>query len=150
MDRIRITKIFNFEMAHALHGYTGKCAQIHGHSYRLTVTVLGTLIQDDYNSNQGMVMDFSDLKKLVNEEIIEVFDHALVLKATDPLFKVLETHDHENRQIVKTSYQPTCENMLIDFACRLRKRISAPLILHSMMLQETPTSYASWFADDNK
>lgn len=150
MNKIRVTKIFNFEMAHALHGYKGKCANVHGHSYQLTVTVLGSTIERDGDPNLGMVMDFSDLKELVNEEIIAVFDHALVLKETDPLLAALETGDSDNRQIIKTSYQPTCENMLIDFAQRLGARLSAPLMLHSMMLQETPNSYASWFAEDNK
>lgn len=150
MNIVRITKIFNFEMAHALHGYKGKCAHIHGHSYQLTVTVLGSTISQEGHPNLGMVMDFSDLKKLVNEEIITVFDHALVLKDTDPLLMAFETNAIENRQIIKTSYQPTCENMLVDFAQRLGARISAPLMLHSMMLQETPSSYASWSAEDNK
>lgn len=150
MNTVRVTKVFNFEMAHALHGYKGKCAHIHGHSYHLTVTVLGRTIEEEGNPNRGMVMDFSDLKKVVNEEIVAIFDHALVLKETDPLLSAFEANAAENRQIVKTSYQPTCENMLIDFAKRLRARISAPLMLHSMTLQETPNSYASWFAEDNK
>lgn len=149
MNKVRVTKVFDFEMAHALHGYQGKCAHIHGHSYHLTVTVLGSTIKEAH-PNQGMVMDFSDLKKVVNEEIIAVFDHALVLKDTDPLLAAFEANALENRQIVKTSYQPTCENMLIDFAKKLGARIDAPLILHSMILQETPNSYASWFAEDNK
>ena len=150
MNIVRVTKIFDFEMAHALHGYTGKCAHIHGHSYRLTVTVIGSTIEREDNPCLGMVMDFSDLKKLVNEEIIVVFDHALMLKDTDPLLTAFEADTIERQQIIRTTYQPTCENMLIDFAQRLRARLSAPLMLHSLTLQETPNSYASWFAEDNK
>ena len=150
-NTIRITKEFSFEMAHALHQYPGKCARIHGHSYHLTVTVLGKTIISQGDPNEGMVMDFSVLKKIVQEEVIGLFDHALVLKETDPLLGLLDggTPDIPQQNMVKTTYQPTCENLLIDFASRLQQRIPAPLLLHSMTLRETPTSYASWFAADN-
>ena len=70
MARIRLTKEFSFESAHALEGYDGKCRHIHGHSYRLYVTIIGEPISDSVNPKYGMVMDFGDLKNIVNEEII--------------------------------------------------------------------------------
>jgi len=69
MSIIRITKRFNFEAGHALHGYEGKCKNIHGHSYKLDVTVQGIPIKDRSNPKYGMVIDFADLKKIVKEEI---------------------------------------------------------------------------------
>ncbi len=65
MNRIRISKEFQFEMAHALYGYNGPCKNIHGHSYKLCVCVIGDVIKDETNAKNGMVMDFSDLKKIV-------------------------------------------------------------------------------------
>ena len=79
MNTIRITKEFKFEMAHALLDHDGPCKNIHGHSYQLSVTLKGNPIENSSNPKEGMVVDFSDLKKLVNEEIVNPFDHALML-----------------------------------------------------------------------
>ncbi|CAG0907961.1 unnamed protein product, partial [Cyprideis torosa] len=107
MNRIRITKHFDFETAHALYGYDGKCKNIHGHSYHLHVTVIGTPIEDPDHPKNGMVMDFGDLKKIVKEEIVVKFDHAVVLNSNSPhreLAKTIEDHSHK---IVLVPYQPT-------------------------------------------
>ena len=84
MSKIRITKQFNFETGHALYGYDGKCKNVHGHSYKLSVTVIGEPITDSNNVKFGMVIDFTDLKKIVNEQVISVFDHSLVLNLNSP------------------------------------------------------------------
>ena len=76
MSLIRITKKFSFETGHALSGYDGKCRNVHGHSYKLSVTVIGEPITDPSHVKYGMVIDFTDLKKIVKEEIVDVFDHA--------------------------------------------------------------------------
>ena len=148
MALIRLTKEFSFEAAHALGGYDGPCREIHGHSYRLFVTIKGTPSTDPMNPKQGMVMDFGVLKKIVNEEIISRFDHALVLRSTadEELRRVLlEQFDN----VVTVEYQPTCENMLDDFAHRLMKRLPEGVMLHSLRLLETASSYAEWFSEDN-
>lgn len=148
MAIIRLTKEFSFEAAHALGGYDGPCREIHGHSYRLFVTIKGTPSTDPTNPKQGMVMDFGVLKKIVNEEIISRFDHALVLRTTadEGLRRVLaEQFDN----VVTVEYQPTCENMLDDFAHRLVKRLPEGVMLHSLRLHETASSYAEWYAEDN-
>ena len=82
MHKIRITKQFTFETGHALYGYDGKCRNVHGHSYKLSVTVIGTPITDTSNVKLGMVIDFGDLKKIVKEEIVDPFDHATVFLFT--------------------------------------------------------------------
>ncbi len=148
MAIIRLTKEFSFEAAHALGGYDGPCREIHGHSYRLFVTIKGTPSTDPMNPKQGMVMDFGVLKKIVNEEIISRFDHALVLRTTadEGLRRVLaEQFDN----VVTVEYQPTCENMLDDFAHRLMMRLPEGVTLHSLRLHETASSYAEWFSEDN-
>ena len=82
MSNIRITKQFDFETGHALYGYDGKCKNVHGHSYKLSVTVIGTPIGDASNVKFGMVIDFGDLKKIVLSEIVDKFDHATVFNKT--------------------------------------------------------------------
>ena len=148
MTIIRLTKEFSFEAAHALGGYDGPCREIHGHSYRLFVTIKGEPSTDPMNPKQGMVMDFGVLKKIVHEEIISRFDHALVLRSTadKELLKLL-TAQFDN--LIEVDYQPTCENMLDDFSRRIIGRLPKGVTLHSLRLHETASSYAEWFAEDN-
>ena len=79
MTKIRLTKIFNFEAAHALMNYDGPCKNIHGHSYKLEVTIIGRPVKDESSPKDGMVMDFGDLKEIIKKSIIEQFDHSLIL-----------------------------------------------------------------------
>ena len=83
MAVIRLTKEFSFEMAHTLDGYDGPCREIHGHSYRLFVTVKGRPKDDPSNPKYGMVIDFGDLKRIVAEQIVGRYDHALVMRRTE-------------------------------------------------------------------
>lgn len=146
MSIIRISKEFTFEMAHALYSYEGKCAGLHGHSYHLTVTVLGQVKNDTSGPPQGMVMDFGDLKKIVSEKVLNIFDHALVLHERDPLCQQVI---HSPSKLIKTTYQPTCENLLGDMAARIEPSLFPHLKLFSLKLRETGTCYAEWFAADN-
>jgi 6-pyruvoyltetrahydropterin/6-carboxytetrahydropterin synthase len=149
MSKIRITKQFSFETGHALYGYDGKCKNVHGHSYKLSVTVIGTPITDTSNVKFGMVIDFTDLKKIVKEEIVDIFDHATVFNKNTPhveLAKELQSRDHH---VILVDYQPTSENMVIDFATKIKSRLPENIALHSLRLQETETSFAEWFQSDN-
>ncbi len=149
MSVIRITKHFNFEAAHALYGYDGKCKNIHGHSYQLFVTVIGKPLNNNNHVKYGMVMDFGDLKTLVNKEIICVFDHATILNNLSPHKNLAKTLSDLAHKVVLVNYQPTSENMLIDFAGRLKSNLPNRVELHSLKLYETADSYAEWFASDN-
>ena len=148
MSKVRVTKIFRFEMAHALLGYDGLCKNIHGHSYILKVTVSGEPITDPDNIKEGMVIDFGDLKSIVNQEIIHPLDHAIILNT-----KAFESLGNFDSQMFKkqyiVDYQPTCENMVVDFAEKLLKKLPENLHLHSLKLHETATSFAEWYASDN-
>jgi 6-pyruvoyltetrahydropterin/6-carboxytetrahydropterin synthase len=147
MNTIRISKIFQFEMAHALFGYDGPCKNIHGHSYELIVTVKGKTIVDKENPKEGMVMDFTDLKKIV-KPIVDELDHATVLNEHTPQ-KQAAIDNLLFQKLVLVEYQPTCENMLVDIAKRISKNLPSEIKLHHLKLKETPTSYAEWFAEDN-
>lgn len=134
-------------MAHALYGYDGACRNIHGHSYQLEVTVAGNPLNDSTNPKFGMVMDFSDLKKIVKDQITDRLDHALLLNANSPHRSMKDlTEKFDN--VIFVDYQPTCENMLIDFVSRVKKLLPAEVRLVSMRLRETPNSYAEWNLSD--
>jgi len=148
MNQIRITKEFRFEAAHALTGHDGLCKNIHGHSYLLSVTVAGIPVTDPASAKLGMVMDFGDLKKLVREHIVNPIDHALLLHEQSPL-AFLRQAEGPCENIILLPYQPTSENLLLDFAKKIGSLLPDGIRLHSMRLRETETSYAEWFADDN-
>ncbi len=150
MTKIRLTKEFSFEAAHALDGYDGPCRGIHGHSYRLFVTVKGCPSCDPTDPKCGMVLDFGLLKRIVGEEIVARFDHAFVLRRGGRNAAVTGPLEERFGNIVTVDYQPTCENMLADFAERIRRRLPEGVALHALRLHETATSYAEWFAEDNE
>lgn len=149
MSNIRITKQFSFETGHALYGYDGKCKNVHGHSYHLDVTVIGQPISDPTHVKFGMVIDFSDLKKIVKEEIVTVFDHATVFNKNTPHVELANELASRGHDVILVGYQPTSEMMVIDFAEKIKKRLPETIKLHALKLQETTTSFAEWHASDN-
>jgi len=146
MGRIQITKIFHFEMAHALERYDGLCQNIHGHSYRLRVTVAGIPVEDRNSPKEGMLIDFSDLKRIVEKSIINKYDHALVLNSKTDVAAINTLRNHYERILI-VNYQPTSEQMLIEFAKILQEILPSNVHLHSLRLNETDSSYAEWFAE---
>ena len=149
MSNIRITKQFTFETGHALFGYDGKCRNVHGHSYKLSVTVIGQPIKDSNHVKHGMVIDFGDLKKIVKEEIVDVFDHATVFNKNTPHVELAKELENRGHNVLLVDYQPTSEMMITDFAEKISNRLPKNIKLHSLRLRETDTSYAEWFASDN-
>ena len=144
---IRITKEFKFEMAHALHGYDGLCKNIHGHSYKLWVTVKGEVRNENGHVKDGMVIDFAELKEIVKPEIIDKYDHSLVLNANSPHasidFSAFE-------KVFYLPYQPTSENLVMDFATIIQSKIPKRITLCKVVLSETATSFAEWNLEDNQ
>jgi 6-pyruvoyltetrahydropterin/6-carboxytetrahydropterin synthase len=135
------TKIFHFEMAHAINGYPGACKNIHGHSYKLYVTVSAVDTENEYLPAPGFALDFKALKKWVQSTVIETFDHKLVLSreflAGNPAFQLQEN-------LVTWDVEPTAENMLIYIQRSLHKNLPPEVRLVELKLNETADSYASW------
>ena len=133
-------------MAHALFGYDGLCKNIHGHSYRLWVTIIGNVLEEENHVKNGMVLDFSLLKKIVKPEIVDKYDHSLVLNANSP---------HANidfsafEKVFLLPYQPTSENLVYDFVQVIKEKLPKNVSLYKVTLSETANSYAEWCADDN-
>jgi len=136
-------------MAHSLPGHDGLCKNIHGHSYELLVTLIGEPISQPNSPKLGMVIDFKDLKRIIKGLIVDELDHSIVLRKDSPQSLLLEMRKNFDR-IVLTDYQPTSENMIIDFAERIKKALPENVSLHHLKLWETVTSYTEWFAEDNE
>lgn len=138
---LQITKIFRFEMAHAIDGYAGKCKNVHGHSYALHVTVAGNSNEDDYLSAPGFVIDFKQLKNIVNERVVDILDHKLVLSTV-----YLKLHESLKGQenLVIWEYEPSAENMLIYIKKNLQSVFPKEIKLVKLRLFETADSYAEW------
>jgi len=147
--KIRITKAYKFDMAHALPGHDGLCSNIHGHSYELLVTLIGEPISDINSPKLGMVIDFKDLKRIIKGLIVDDLDHSMVLRQDAPK-DLIDVLKQNYERIILVDYQPTSENMIIDFADRIIKALPDGVKLHHLKLWETVTSYTEWFAEDNE
>lgn len=148
MTLIRLTKEFRFEMAHVLEGYDGPCRNVHGHSYILYITVIGSPINDPANFKNGMVMDFGDLKKFVNKSITDRFDHSIVINRNSN--KLAAVCNDLFGKVEEVDFQPTCENLVVYFASLIKSQLPKEVELHHIRLFETASSYAEWFASDNR
>ena len=144
---IRVTKEFKLEMAHALHGYDGLCKNIHGHSYKLWVTVKGEVRNENGHVKDGMVIDFEGLKEIVKPAIIDKYDHSLVLNANSPHASIdLSAFE----KVFYLPYQPTSENLVMDFATIIQSKMPKRVTLCKVVLSETATSFAEWNLEDNQ
>jgi len=138
---LSLTKIFHFEMAHAIHGYNGACRNIHGHSYELHVKVTAGNGTSGFIPSPGFIVDFKELKCWVNDAVINEFDHKLVLSdaylAKNPAIELQEN-------LVKWKVEPTAENLLIYIAQMLGEQFPCNIKLVNLKLFETKDSYAEW------
>jgi 6-pyruvoyltetrahydropterin/6-carboxytetrahydropterin synthase len=142
---LRLTKIFHFEMAHAIHGYQGACKNIHGHSYELHVTIGTITVQKEYIPSPGFIIDFKQIKNLVNTAIIDKFDHSLILSEAF-------LHDHPTNNIhdnlIIWEVEPSAENILLYMQEKLSSKLPTDIKLLQLKLFETKDSFAEWIADD--
>ena len=140
---INVTKIFTFEMAHALFDYDGDCRNIHGHSYKLHVSIIGKPLQQPGHPKDGMVIDFKQLKEIVKKEVILPYDHALVLnERSSPEFIASLKKIHQ--RLILKPFQPTCENLLLEFVQKIQPELPEEVELSGMKLYETASSFSEW------
>lgn len=138
---IRITKIFHFETAHAVHGYIGKCSHIHGHSYELHVCVAAREQQDEYIAAPGFVVDFKQLKQWVQTHVVELLDHSLVLSRD---YIAAHPHLQTHTNLCVWEMEPTAENILLFIRKQLQPVLPPELQLVHLKLYETRDSFAEW------
>lgn len=143
-----VTKEITFDCAHMLSGHRGKCANLHGHTYKVQVAVVG-VPKHDKGSDYGMVLDFGDLKEVLQDRIINVYDHAIIFSA-EPFRNEAEEEllDWACRNKMRyhimnertTSETMACE-MQQDISNALR-HVNIPFDHVSVRVWETPTSFA--------
>jgi 6-pyruvoyltetrahydropterin/6-carboxytetrahydropterin synthase len=139
---ITLTKIFRFESAHAIHGYPGACSNIHGHSYELHVRVADKQGGENFIDGMGIVMDFKDLKTIVQESVISKLDHALILSQAS----LASMPGLPREKLISFQYEPTAENLLIFIRNEITKSLPVHVQLTALSLWETCDSYAEWSA----
>ncbi|MBS9524472.1 6-carboxytetrahydropterin synthase QueD [Litoribacter ruber] len=133
---LSITKIFEFEAAHRISNYNGACKFIHGHTYKLHVTLTGNMIE-----GEDMVMDFKKLKNIVRNYILEPMDHALILKDTE---ENRDNYQNTDGKIFWMNTEPTAERMILWMADILIDKLPDRVRLQNLKLYETSTSFAEW------
>lgn len=138
---LQVTKIFRFETAHALHGYNGPCRLIHGHSYQLHVTVRAQGTSTGYLPAPGILLDFKDLKQLVNEAVVKQLDHRLVL--SEAYLRANPDTAMEDNLLVMEA-EPSAENLLIFARNAIGDKLPEGVELARLRLYETVDSYAEW------
>lgn len=136
-------------MSHALLNYDGLCRNIHGHSYKLQITVIGEPTSLPGNPKDGMVIDFSHLKQIIREHVVNHLDHSLMINEKAPIDKLSELGQMYERHHV-VPFQPTTENMVVYIAEKVKPLLPEHIELFSVRLFETTSSFAEWFAEDNK
>jgi 6-pyruvoyltetrahydropterin/6-carboxytetrahydropterin synthase len=142
---IQLTKIFNFETAHAIYGYQGACKNIHGHSYELHVTIAANSNEDEFIEAPGFIVDFKEIKHIVKTNIVEQFDHKLIL--SEGFLSANQTMMPQENLII-WKYEPTAENILIHIKKILSKSLSKNLKLVHLKLYETKDSIAEWMPNN--
>lgn len=140
---ITAIKEFTFDCAHMLADHKGKCSNLHGHTYKLQVTV-GRQWFDTIN-NEGMVMDFGEIKEIVQRAVIDKFDHATIINTQSvdefelELLQLLKKH---NKKVVEINFKPTAE-LLAKYIQHLLMEafIKKDVYVMNVRLWETPTSF---------
>ena len=120
-----------FDSAHFLYGYEGKCSNIHGHRWKIEVTVQNAFLQRN-GQNKGMIMDFTDLKKAL-QLIADHYDHSLIYEKN--------TLKRDGFRLVELPFRPTAENLSRHFFMILKERGFRP---HNVTVYETPNNCAMY------
>ncbi len=135
---ISITRKFSFEAAHAISAHQGPCRNLHGHSYTLEVCVTA-----DPLNKLGMVVDFKDLKVIVEKAFVNHMDHALILKRDSAVKFIAAGYDGK---LYLMDEEPTAEQLLLLAAKHIEPELPAGVKLIKMTLFETKNSFATWSA----
>ncbi|WP_273392954.1 6-carboxytetrahydropterin synthase QueD [Actinobacillus porcinus] len=135
----KVSKEFSFDMAHILDGHDGKCQNLHGHTYKLQVEVSGDLVAD--GAKKGMVVDFTDVKRIVKATILDPMDHAFIYDTTSEReCKIAALLNELNSKTFGIPVRTTAEEM----ARFMFNRLKDQLPISAIRLWETPTSFCEY------
>jgi 6-pyruvoyltetrahydropterin/6-carboxytetrahydropterin synthase len=142
---ISITRRLEFDSGHRIPNHDGQCRHLHGHRYAIEVTLTGEVADHPGKADDGMVLDFGDIKRLTNQCVVDLWDHAfLVAKEDEGLVAFLSTLPGHKTVIME--HVPTVENLANAAFAILRpvfsKAFNGRLELSSVRLYETPNCWA--------
>ena len=142
---LTITKRLEFDAGHRIPGHKSQCRNLHGHRYALEITLQGEPVDDPTSSDHGMLMDFSDVKTLAKEHLVDLWDHAFLVYEGDTVVRQLLDQIPGHKTVV-TDRVPTAENLVaIAFETLdplYTARFGQGLVLERVRLYETPTSWS--------
>ena len=142
---LTITKRLEFDAGHRIPQHKSQCRNLHGHRYALEITLEGEPVDDPESSDHGMLMDFSDVKTLAKDNLVDLWDHAFLVHDGDTLIRGLLAQIPGHKTVVLDRV-PTAENLVaIAFGILdplYTERFGNHLKLHKLRLYETPTSWA--------
>lgn len=146
-----ITSRMEFDAGHRIPNHKSSCRNLHGHRYAIEVSLSGDIIQEENESDFGMVIDFKDAKELVKKTIVDPWDHAFIVYEKD--FEVLEfLNSLPNHKTVILSMVPTAENMALIAFEMLEKafnlKFNNKIKPHRVRLYETPNNWADAGIED--
>jgi 6-pyruvoyltetrahydropterin/6-carboxytetrahydropterin synthase len=145
-----ITKEIEIDMGHRVTNHKSKCRNFHGHRYKIEVGVDDKIIDIIGSSDEGMVIDFSDLKQIMMEELDAKFDHGFVMWDGDEWHSTFQDIQViNNMKIIFVSFIPTAENLAKHWYGLIRPRlIEKGIRINHVKVWETPTSTALYTKDD--
>jgi len=145
-----ITKQIEIDMGHRVPNHKSKCKNLHGHRYRIEVGVDDKLVTTPGSSDEGMVIDFGDLKQIMMEEIDAKFDHGFVMYEEDDFARIfLDLKNQQNQKIHLVSFIPTAENLAKHWYQLIAPKLELRKIRISFVqVWETPTSTATYTSED--
>ena len=148
---MKIIKIIEWDMGHRVLHHRSVCRGLHGHRYKVEICVSGDLVSKPDVSEEGMVIDFADIKKISNQFIQEKLDHAFMVWEKDEDLISFFKHSKGHKPVI-VPFTPTAENVAAYIFNRLQDKFKdvykTGLHLHSIKLWETPTSYALYEKGD--
>lgn len=127
----------SFDAAHFLKGYEGKCANIHGHRWKVEVQIKGEELQEK-GTKRGMLVDFGDLKK-DTKTLMDKFDHTLIYETNSLKETTVKVLEEEGFALVEVGFRPTAENFAKYFYEELRTK---RYLVHQITVYETPDNCA--------
>lgn len=127
----------SFDAAHFLKGYEGKCANIHGHRWKVEVQIKGEELQEK-GTKRGMLVDFGDLKK-DTKTLMDKFDHTLIYETNSLKETIVKVLEEEGFALVEVGFRPTAENFAKYFYEELRTK---RYLVHQITVYETPDNCA--------
>ena len=142
---VSITRRLEFDSGHRIPNHDGQCKHLHGHRYAIEVTLTGEIAGHPGKADDGMVLDFGDIKRLTNQHVVELWDHAfLVAKEDEVLVSFLDSLP--NHKTVIMEHVPTVENLANTAFAILQpifqQAFGGRLVLTALRLYETPNCWA--------